>query len=60
MEYFIFLTLFFIYIFAKEKDLAKKFDVRRDKFVKKITEKYDIKMKRKLNILRKLFIILKQ
>ena len=41
--FYFFLTLFFIYIFVKEKDLAKKFDVHRDKFVKKITEKYDIK-----------------
>ena len=45
--FYFFLTLFFIYIFAKEKDLAKKFDVRRDKFVKKITEKYDIKNEKK-------------
>ena len=51
--FYFFLTLFFIYIFAKEKDLAKKFDVRRDKFVKKITEKYDIKNEKKIKHLKK-------
>ena len=51
--FYFFLTLFFIYIFAKEKDLAKKFDVRRDKFVKKITEKYDIKNEKKVKYLKK-------
>ena len=51
--FYFFLTLFFIYIFLKEKDLAKKFDVRRDKFVKKITEKYDIKNEKKVKYLKK-------
>lgn len=51
--FYFFLTLFFIYIFVKEKDLAKKFDVRRDKFVKKITEKYDIKNEKKIKHLKK-------
>ena len=51
--FYFFLTLFFIYIFAKEKDLAKKFDVHRDKFVKKITEKYDIKNEKKIKHLKK-------
>ena len=51
--FYFFLTLFFIYIFVKEKDLAKKFDVRRDKFVKKITEKYDIKNEKKVKYLKK-------
>ena len=36
--FYFFLTLFFAYIFIKEKDLAKKFDARREKFVNKITE----------------------
>ena len=36
--FYFFLTLFFAYIFIKEKDLAKKFDVHREKFVNKITE----------------------
>ena len=36
--FYFFLTLFFTYIFIKEKDLAKKFDVHREKFVNKITE----------------------
>ena len=51
--FYFFLTLFFIYIFVKEKDLAKKFDVRRDKFVNKITEKYDIKNEKKVKYLKK-------
>ena len=51
--FYFFLTLFFIYIFVKEKDLAKKFDVHRDKFVKKITEKYDIKNEKKIKHLKK-------
>ena len=51
--FYFFLTLFFIYIFVKEKDLAKKFDVHRDKFVKKITEKYDIKNEKKVKYLKK-------
>ena len=36
--FYFFLTLFFAYIFIKEKDLAKKFDAHREKFVNKITE----------------------
>ena len=36
--FYFFLTLFFAYIFIKEKDLAKKFDARMEKFVNKITE----------------------
>ena len=36
--YYFFLTLFFAYIFIKEKDLAKKFDARREKFVNKIVK----------------------
>ena len=51
--FYFFLTLFFIYIFVKEKDLAKKFDIRRDKFVNKITEKYDIKNEKKVKYLKK-------
>ncbi|ALQ36615.1 S26 family signal peptidase [Fusobacterium hwasookii ChDC F206] len=51
--FYFFLTLFFIYIFVKEKDLAKKFDVHRDKFVNKITEKYDIKNEKKVKYLKK-------
>ena len=51
--FYFFLTLFFIYIFVKEKDLAKRFDIRRDKFVNKITEKYDIKNEKKVKYLKK-------
>ena len=36
--FYFFLTLFFAYIFIKEKDLAKKFDAHREKFVNKITK----------------------
>ena len=36
--FYFFLTLFFAYIFIKEKDLAKKFDARREKFVNKIVK----------------------
>ena len=36
--FYFFLTLFFAYIFIKEKDLAKKFDTRREKFVNKIVK----------------------
>ena len=36
--FYFFLTLFLAYIFIKEKDLAKKFDAHREKFVNKITE----------------------
>ena len=51
--FYFFLTIFFIYIFVKEKDLAKKFDIRRDKFVNKIAEKYDIKNEKKVKYLKK-------
>ena len=37
--FYFFLTVFFIYIFVKEKDLAKKFDAHRENFVNKIIEK---------------------
>jgi len=40
--FYFFLTLFFAYIFIKEKDLAKKFDAHREKFVNKITENTNI------------------
>ena len=36
--FYFFLTLFFAYIFIKEKDLAKKFDARRERFVNKIVK----------------------
>jgi signal peptidase I len=51
--FYFFLTLFFIYIFVKEKDLAKKFDIRRDKIVNRITEKYDIKNEKKVKYIKK-------
>ena len=48
--FYFFLTLFFAYIFIKEKDLAKKFDVHREKFVNKIV-KNENKAKRYKKIL---------
>ena len=51
--FYFFLTLFFIYIFVKEKDLAKKFDVRRDKFVNKIIKKYNIKHENNIKYFKK-------
>ena len=46
--FYFFLTLFFAYIFIKEKDLAKKFDARREKFVNKI-----VKNEKKIKIFNK-------
>ena len=47
--FYFFLTLFFAYIFIKEKDLAKKFDAHREKFVNKITEnEYSAKYTKKI------------
>ena len=51
--FYFFLTLFFAYIFIKEKDLAKKFDAHRDKFVNKIVEKHDIKSENKIKYFKK-------
>lgn len=53
--FYFFLTLFFIYIFVKEKDLAKKFDVHREKYVSKIVKKYDIKNENKIKKIKKTF-----
>ena len=46
--FYFFLTLFFIYIFVKEKDLAKKFDIHREKFMNKVTEKFNIKSEKSM------------
>ena len=51
--FYFFLTLFFAYIFIKEKDLAKKFDAHREKFVNKIVEKHDIKSENKIKYFKK-------
>ena len=51
--FYFFLTLFFIYIFTKEKDLAKKFDAHREKFVNKISEKYNMTSEKKIKYLKK-------
>ena len=51
--FYFFLTLFFIYIFVKEKDLAKKFDAHREKFINKILEKYNITCEKKVKYLKK-------
>lgn len=53
--FYFFLTVFFAYIFIKEKDLAKKFDAHREKFVNKIVEKYDIKNEKKVKYFKKFF-----
>ena len=51
--FYFFLTLFFAYIFIKEKDLAKKFDAHREKFVNKIVEKHNIKNENKVKYFKK-------
>ena len=51
--FYFFLTLFFAYIFIKEKDLAKKFDAHREKFVNKIVEKHNIKSENKIKYFKK-------
>ena len=51
--FYFFLTLFFIYIFTKEKDLAKKFDAHREKFVNKISKKYNMTSEKKIKYLKK-------
>lgn len=51
--FYFFLTLFFIYIFVKEKDLAKKFDAHREKFINKILKKYNITCEKKVKYLKK-------
>ncbi len=51
--FYFFLTLFFAHIFIKEKDLAKKFDAHREKFVNKIVEKHDIKSENKIKYFKK-------
>lgn len=51
--FYFFLTVFFIYIFVKEKDLAKKFDAHRENFVNKIIEKYNIKNENNIKYFKK-------
>ena len=51
--FFFFLTIFFIYIFVKEKDLAKKFDAHRENFVNKIIKKYNIKHENNIKYFKK-------
>ena len=51
--FYFFLTLFFAYIFIKEKDLAKKFDAHREKFINKIVEKHNIKNENKVKYFKK-------
>ena len=53
--FYFFLTLFFIYIFVKEKDIAKKSDIHREKFVNKITKKYNIEDEKKVKRINKTF-----
>ena len=51
--FYFFLTLFFLYIFVKEKDLAKKFDIHRENFINKIIEKYNIKNENNIKYFKK-------
>ena len=51
--FYFFLTLFFIYIFVKEKDLAKKLDAHRENFVNKIIKKYNIKHENNIKYFKK-------
>ena len=53
--FYFFLTLFFIYIFVKEKDIAKKSDIHREKFVNKIRKKYNIEDEKKVKRINKTF-----
>ncbi|MDC7956203.1 signal peptidase I [Fusobacterium simiae] len=53
--FYFFLTLFFIYIFVKEKKLAEIFDARRERYVSKIVRKYDIKNESKIKKIKKTF-----
>ena len=53
--FYFFLTLFFIYIFVKEKDIAKKSDIHREKFVNKIAKKYNIEDEKKVKRINKTF-----
>ncbi|WP_425365241.1 signal peptidase I [Fusobacterium nucleatum] len=53
--FYFFLTLFFIYIFVKEKDLAKKFDIHREIFVNKIAKKHNIEDEKKVKRINKTF-----
>ena len=51
--FYFFLTVFFIYIFVREKDLAKKFDIHREKILNKITEKFNIKDEKQVKYFKK-------
>ena len=53
--FYFFLTIFFIYIFVKEKDIAKKSDIHREKFVNKIAKKYNIEDEKKVKRINKTF-----
>ena len=53
--FYFFLTLFFIYIFVKEKDITKKSDIHREKFVNKIAKKYNIEDEKKVKRINKTF-----
>ena len=51
--FYFFLTVFFVYIFVREKDLAKKFDIHREKILNKITEKFNIKDEKQVKYFKK-------
>ena len=51
--FYFFLTVFFVYIFVREKDLAKKFDIHREKILNKITERFNIKDEKQVKYFKK-------
>ena len=51
--FYFFLTVFFVYIFVREKELAKKFDIHREKILNKITEKFNIKDEKQVKYFKK-------
>ena len=51
--FYLILTAFFVYIFVKEKKLAQKAELRRERWLEKIVEKFLIVDEKKIKILRK-------
>ena len=51
--FYLILTTFFVYIFVKEKKLAQKAELRRERWLEKIVEKFLIVDEKKIKILRK-------
>ena len=53
LVFYLILTAFFVYIFVKEKKLAQKAELRRERWLEKIVEKFLIVDEKKIKILRK-------